>query len=52
MATPTIHYYPSAEERTALLRKHLRGRLYAFIAMLVGCAVFDALAAWWIVNAL
>jgi hypothetical protein len=49
---PAIRYYPSVEQQTALLRRYLRGRMYAFIGMVAGCAVFDGLAAWWVVNAL
>jgi hypothetical protein len=46
-----IRYYPSVEEQRALMRRHLRGRMYAFLGVIAGSAVFDVLAVWWIVDA-
>jgi hypothetical protein len=51
MGVATIHYYPSVDEQRALMRRHLRSRMYAFFGVITGSAVFDVLAVWWIVEA-
>jgi hypothetical protein len=51
MGAAQIHYYPSAEEQWELIRRHMRGRMYAFLGVILGSAAFDAIVVWSILKA-
>ena len=51
MGAFAIRYYPSVEEQRALMHRHLRSRMYAFLGVIAGSTMLDALALWWIVEA-